>query len=84
MVPAIGDGMTKADRIATKLVKLWVQATKDRATRSVINDPDLRLVPMTYDVPGMGTKVETMRTGHLVAWFDDRQAAVAAIMAATR
>lgn len=71
--------LTANDEQATRTVIEWVKSVQSKAERSVIRDPDLRLVATEYTVPGMGTKVETVRSGSLVAWFDSANAARAAI-----
>jgi hypothetical protein len=75
--------ISKADKAATKQVANWFASVKERAARSVIADPDTRLVYTTYSIPGMGTKVETMRSGTVVAWFESESCARSAINAAT-
>lgn len=71
--------VSKNDRQATQTVLTWVRKAKLNAEKAVIRDPDLALVAIPYDVPGMGTKVATRRHGVLVAWFDSSTAAWDAI-----
>jgi hypothetical protein len=71
---------TKADKLATATLISWTKSVKLHGERSMVRDVDTRLVAIEYPAElKMGTKVVTLREGTLVAWFDSRDAARAAI-----
>lgn len=74
--------LSTSDKKATKSVAMWVKTSKESAARRMVSDPDLRLCAIEYHVPGMGTKVLTVRDGLTVAWFDHYTAALEAISSA--